>query len=286
MAWPVRSPCAPSIRPTALACALRVRLFSVRPGPCPLLALPLERASSGGHCGIASFFYFFKFYLLVAAVDATRAGSWSLVYLAPGSSARISASGCSPGRRALRRQLLHRRRANIAHLEATRFELMRHDVTFPLYVEVDEIYNLACPAPRCTTSSTRSRRRRPACTAPSTCSASPSGVKAKILQASTSEVYGDPRCTRRPRTTGATSTRSARAPATTRASAAPRRCSSTTTASTAAHQGGAHLQHLRPAHAPERWPRGVELHRAGAAGRADHDLRRRQQTRSSATSTT
>jgi UDP-glucuronate decarboxylase len=39
------------------------------------------------------------------------------------------------------------RRANVAHLlEAPNFELMRHDVTFPLYVEVDEIYNLACPA--------------------------------------------------------------------------------------------------------------------------------------------
>src|SRR4051812_37420881 len=38
-------------------------------------------------------------------------------------------------------------RRNIEHLlESPRFELMRHDVTFPLYVEVDEIYNLACPA--------------------------------------------------------------------------------------------------------------------------------------------
>ena len=56
---------------------------------------------------------------------------------------------------------------------------------------------------------------------------------AKILQASTSEVYGDPDGPSADReTTGATSIRSARAPATTRASAAPRRCSSTTTAST------------------------------------------------------
>src|SRR5258708_6167547 len=39
------------------------------------------------------------------------------------------------------------RKANIAHLlRDTHFEFMRHDVTFPLYVEVDEIYNLACPA--------------------------------------------------------------------------------------------------------------------------------------------
>src|SRR5881296_3527576 len=39
---------------------------------------------------------------------------------------------------------------NIEHLlDHSRFELMRHDVTFPLYIEVDEIYNLACPALRC-----------------------------------------------------------------------------------------------------------------------------------------
>jgi UDP-glucuronate decarboxylase len=112
-----------------------------------------------------------------------------------------------------------------------RFELMRHDVTFPLYVEVDEIYNLACPAspihyqfdPVQTTKTSvhgainmlgLAKRVRP------------------IFQASTSEVYGDPEVHPQPRTTGATSTRSARAPATTRASAAPRRCSSTITAST------------------------------------------------------
>jgi UDP-glucuronate decarboxylase len=39
------------------------------------------------------------------------------------------------------------RRRNVAHLlDRANFELMRHDITFPLYVEVDEIYNLACPA--------------------------------------------------------------------------------------------------------------------------------------------
>jgi UDP-glucuronate decarboxylase len=84
-------------------------------------------------------------------------------------------------------------RANIAPLlEHKNFELMRHDVTFPLYVEVDEIFNLACPAspihyqfdPVQTTKTSvhgainmlgLAKRR-----------------KAKILQASTSEVYGDP----------------------------------------------------------------------------------------------
>src|SRR5689334_2933554 len=79
-----------------------------------------------------------------------------------------------------------------ACLDHPHFELMRHDVTFPLYVEVDEIYNLACPAspihyqhdPVQTTKTSvhgainmlgLAKRRR-----------------AKILQASTSEIYGDP----------------------------------------------------------------------------------------------
>jgi UDP-glucuronate decarboxylase len=84
-------------------------------------------------------------------------------------------------------------RRNVAHLQANpSFELLRHDVTFPLFVEVDEIYNLACPAspihyqydPVQTTKTSvhgainmlgLAKRRR-----------------AKIFQASTSEVYGDP----------------------------------------------------------------------------------------------
>jgi UDP-glucuronate decarboxylase len=82
---------------------------------------------------------------------------------------------------------------NIDHLHNhTRFELMRHDVTFPLYVEVDEIYNLACPA------SPVHYQHDPV----STIKTSVHGainmlglakrLKCKIFQASTSEVYGDP----------------------------------------------------------------------------------------------
>jgi UDP-glucuronate decarboxylase len=73
-----------------------------------------------------------------------------------------------------------------------RFELMRHDVTFPLYVEVDEIYNLACPA------SPFYYQHDPVQTT-KTCVHGAINMlglakrtKAKILQASTSEVYGDP----------------------------------------------------------------------------------------------
>ena len=59
---------------------------------------------------------------------------------------------------------------NITHLmDNPRFEVMRHDVTFPLYVEVDEIYNLACPASRCTISTIPSRQPRPVYMARSIC---------------------------------------------------------------------------------------------------------------------
>jgi GDP-mannose 4,6 dehydratase len=58
---------------------------------------------------------------------------------------------------------------NIEHLHGVpRFEFVRHDVTFPLYVEVDEIYNLACPASPIHYQHDPCRRRRPRCTAPST----------------------------------------------------------------------------------------------------------------------
>jgi UDP-glucuronate decarboxylase len=84
-------------------------------------------------------------------------------------------------------------RRNIEHLlDHRRFELIRHDVTFPLYVEVDEIYNLACPA------SPIHYQRDPVQTTKTSVHGAinmlglAKRVKAKILQASTSEVYGDP----------------------------------------------------------------------------------------------
>jgi len=82
---------------------------------------------------------------------------------------------------------------NIAHLLShPHFELMRHDVTFPLYVEVDEIYNLACPA------SPIHYQRDPVQTTKTSVHGAinmlglAKRIKARILQASTSEVYGDP----------------------------------------------------------------------------------------------
>jgi len=82
---------------------------------------------------------------------------------------------------------------NIDHLHGhPRFEFMRHDVTFPLYVEVDEIYNLACPA------SPIHYQHDPVQTTKTSVHGAinmlglAKRLKARILQASTSEVYGDP----------------------------------------------------------------------------------------------
>ncbi|UIK08732.1 UDP-glucuronic acid decarboxylase family protein [Neorhizobium galegae] len=84
-------------------------------------------------------------------------------------------------------------RGNVEHLIGhPRFELMRHDVCFPLYVEVDEIYNLACPA------SPVHYQHDPVQTTKTSVHGAinmlglAKRVRAKILQASTSEVYGDP----------------------------------------------------------------------------------------------
>jgi UDP-glucuronate decarboxylase len=82
---------------------------------------------------------------------------------------------------------------NIAHLLADpHFELMRHDVTFPLYVEVDEIYNLACPAAPIHYQFDPVQTTKTSVHGAINMLGLAKRVKAKILQASTSEVYGDP----------------------------------------------------------------------------------------------
>jgi UDP-glucuronate decarboxylase len=84
-------------------------------------------------------------------------------------------------------------RDNIAHLlKDTHFELMRHDVTFPLYVEVDEIYNLACPAAPVHYQFDPVQTTKTSVHGAINMLGLAKRVKAKILQASTSEVYGDP----------------------------------------------------------------------------------------------
>ena len=82
---------------------------------------------------------------------------------------------------------------NVAHLIANpHFELMRHDVTFPLYVEVDEIYNLACPAAPIHYQFDPVQTTKTSVHGAINMLGLAKRVKAKILQASTSEVYGDP----------------------------------------------------------------------------------------------
>lgn len=84
-------------------------------------------------------------------------------------------------------------RRNVAHLlDHQRFELIRHDVTFPLYLEIDQIYNLACPA------SPIHYQHDPVQTTKTSVHGAinmlglAKRLRVKILQASTSEVYGDP----------------------------------------------------------------------------------------------
>jgi UDP-glucuronate decarboxylase len=84
-------------------------------------------------------------------------------------------------------------RANVHGLLANaRFELMRHDVCFPLYVEVDEIYNLACPASPIHYQLDPVQTTKTSVHGAINMLGLAKRVKAKILQASTSEVYGDP----------------------------------------------------------------------------------------------
>ncbi|MFA7282628.1 MAG: UDP-glucuronic acid decarboxylase family protein [Sterolibacterium sp.] len=82
---------------------------------------------------------------------------------------------------------------NIIHLLANPyFELIRHDVTFPLYVEVDEIYNLACPASPVNYQFDPVQTLKTSVHGAINMLGLAKRVKARILQASTSEVYGDP----------------------------------------------------------------------------------------------
>jgi len=85
------------------------------------------------------------------------------------------------------------RRANVAHLlDHPRFELMRHDVTFPLYVEIDQIYNLACPASPVHYQFDPVQTTKTSVHGAINMLGLAKRTRAKIFQASTSEVYGDP----------------------------------------------------------------------------------------------
>jgi UDP-glucuronate decarboxylase len=84
-------------------------------------------------------------------------------------------------------------KANVVHLlDNTKFELIRHDVTFPLYIEVDRIFNLACPASPIRYQYDPVQTTKTSVHGAINMLGLAKRVKARILQASTSEVYGDP----------------------------------------------------------------------------------------------
>src|SRR5208283_1935239 len=84
-------------------------------------------------------------------------------------------------------------RRNVEHLIGhKRFELLRHDVTFPLYVEVDEIYNLACPASPIHYQFDPVQTTKTSVIGAINMLGLAKRLKVKLLQASTSEIYGDP----------------------------------------------------------------------------------------------
>ena len=84
-------------------------------------------------------------------------------------------------------------KSNIAHLlDNHQFELMRHDVTFPLYVEVDQIYNMACPASPIHYQYDPVQTTKTSVHGAINMLGLAKRVNARIFQASTSEVYGNP----------------------------------------------------------------------------------------------
>jgi UDP-glucuronate decarboxylase len=122
---------------------------------------------------------------------------------------------------------------NIAHLLGNpRLEVMRHDVTFPLYVEVNQIYNLACPASPVHYQYDPVQTTKTSVHGAINMLGLAKRTRARILQASTSEVYGDPEVHPSPSPTGARSTQLVFAHATTKVSAAPKPSFLITTAST------------------------------------------------------
>ena len=154
---------------------------------------------------------------------------------------------------------------------------MRHDVTFPLYVEVDEIYNLACPASPIHYQFDPVQTTKTSVHGAINMLGLAKRTRAKIFQASTSEVYGDP--SQHPQTEDYWGNVNP---------IGPRSCYDEGKRCAETLFFDYHRQHrLRikvvrifntygPADAPERRAGGVELHRPGAEGRADHPLRRRQ----------
>ena len=87
-------------------------------------------------------------------------------------------------------------RTNLVHLlDNPYFEILRHDITFPLYVEADEIYNLACPASPVYYQIDPVQTTKTSVSGAINMLGLAKRLKVRILQASTSEIYGDPHTT-------------------------------------------------------------------------------------------
>ena len=169
------------------------------------------------------------------------------------------------------------RKDNIAHLLGNpHFEAMRHDVTFPLYVEVDEIYNLACPASPVHYQFDPVQTTKTSVIGAINMLGLAKRVGAKILQASTSEVYGDP--TVHPQTEDYRGNVNP---------LGPRACYDEGKRCAETLFFDYHRQHRTrikvarifntygPRMHPERRPRRLQLHRPGAERRGHHPLWRR-----------
>ena len=144
------------------------------------------------------------------------------------------------------------RKDNVAHLlQDPHFEAMRHDVTHPLFVEVDEIYNLACPASPIHYQFDPVQTTKTSVIGAIIMLGLAKRLKAKILQASTSEVYGDPTLHPQPESYRGNVNPIGPRACYDEASAAPKPCSSITTASTMCGSGWCgSLIHMAPACTP------------------------------------
>ena len=130
------------------------------------------------------------------------------------------------------------RKENIVHLLANpHFEFIRHDVVDPFKIEVDQIYNLACPASPPHYQYNPIKTVKTSVMGAINCLGLAKRVKARVFQASTSEVYGDPQVHPQPETYWGTSIRSACVRVMTKANAVQRRSFSITTRRTGSISG-------------------------------------------------
>ena len=169
-------------------------------------------------------------------------------------------------------------KTNVAHLlDRPNFDLVRHDVTQPIVLEVDQIYNLACPAAPGHYQYNPIKTMKTSVLGAINMLGMAKRCRAKILQASTSEVYGDPEVHPQPEIVSRRGEPDRPAGLLRRRQAGRRNAVHGLPPHAQAQRADrADLQHVRPADAPVRWPRRVELHSPGAARRGHHRLRRRQ----------